>query len=143
MKTILDTAKTWFLESISKVDDLCIVLTEGIVGEEEGVKICDVEFSARPIETQRNSRKIGITFEDPVAWQVVDESFTTFDESEVRDDTSFLQALTKSTYLDYVNAKHGWYRDIVEKEGIHYRVWTENDQIDVVSCKPPKIEEIT
>ena len=51
-----------------------------------------------------------VKFQRPVAWQVVDESYTTWDEDEDRDDIGFLQVLSKSKYRDYVDATHGWYR---------------------------------
>jgi hypothetical protein len=142
MKTVLETGSTWFLESISKVDRLCLVLAEGIVGKEEDTTVCGVDFRSKPVNVEKRSRRVRITFDAPVAWQLVDESFSAFDDSEVRDDTSYLQILSKSKYLEYVNANHGWYSDVKEAEGQHFRIWTEDDVIDVVSCDPPTIEEM-
>ena len=142
MKTILETGSTWFLESISKVDHLCLILAEGLVGQEEDTSIAGVDFRSKTVTVEKQSRRIRVLFQSPIAWQVVDESFTAFDDSEVRDDTSHLQILSKSKYLEYVNANHGWYSAVKEAEGQHYRIWTEDDVVDVVSCAPPEIEEM-
>ena len=142
MKTILETGSTWFLESISKVDQLCLILAEGLVGQEEDTSIAGVKFRSKPVTVEKQSRRIRVLFQSPIAWQVVNESFTAFDDSEARDDTSHLQILSKSKYLEYVNANHGWYSDVKEAEGQHYRIWTEDDVVDVVSCDPPEIEEM-
>jgi hypothetical protein len=143
MKTVLDTAYTWFLESASKFgDELRVIVREGSVGDEETLTINKVDLKCNSIDLQEGGKKVRITFSAPIAWQNVDESYSSFDEYEVRDDKASLQVLTKSRYLDYVNANHGWYTDIKEAEGKHYRIWTEDDVIDVVSTEPPKIEEM-
>jgi hypothetical protein len=142
MKTILDTSRSWFLECLVKTDTLVAVLVEGIVGDEEKTGVAHVEFVSRPIEVRENSRRVRITFDAPIAWQVVDESFTAFDEHEVRDDSSSLQRISKSKYLAYVDENHGWYADIRGTQATHYRIWTENDVVDVVSCEPPDIKEM-
>ena len=143
MKTILDTAYTWFLESAVKLNELLhITVLEGAVGEEETLTINKVEFKCNSIDIEDRGKKVRITFSSPVAWQNIDESYSSYDEYEVRDDKSFLQVLTKSRYLDYVNSNHGWYTDMKEGEGKHYRIWTQDDVIDVVSTEPPTIEKM-
>jgi hypothetical protein len=51
-----------------------------------------------------------------VAWQVVDESYTSFDDYEKRGDSGTLQSLSRSKYLDYVKANHGWFEDLIGDE---------------------------
>ena len=145
MRTILDDAKYWFLEHIAYAGATCrseilAVVVEGLLGETEDLKIGDhVVSDTRPIEAGPASRKLAIRFPQPIAWQVVDESYTTFREEEERDDTSFLQVLSRSAYLDYVLAQHGWFKGPAR----HYRVWTENDVIDVVATEAPLVEPWT
>lgn len=144
MYTILDEGHTWFLEDLSYKDGLAITLIEGILrSEPENIKILNsVIRDAYPIDILPTSKQVLIRFSQFVAWQVVDESFTSFDEYEQRDDKGFIQILTRSKYFDYVNASHGWYPDIIGS-GKHYRIWTCDEVIDIVSCKEPIIELIT
>ena len=141
MRTPLDDAKTWFLDEINYQGELQVIVAEGFVGDgPEDLRIGDhVIRDTYPIETRSDGRYFTIRFPHSVAWQVVDESFTSFDEYEQRDDTGTVQILTRSKYVDYDNASHGWYAD-VRGLALHYRVWTENEVIDVVACEPPVIE---
>lgn len=141
MRTILDEAKTWFLHDLSYDESLKIVLIEGMIGTSpEDIRIFDTVIrDTYPINTSPSSRTILIRFSQFVAWQVVNESFTTFDDYEHRDDTGFIQVIERSKYFDYVNANHGWYADVIGV-GKHYRIWTENEVIDVIACEEPVIE---
>jgi hypothetical protein len=47
-----------------------------------------------------------------------------------------LQVLSRSKYLDYVRANHGWFEDM-RGPAKHYRVWTENEVVDVIACVAP------
>ena len=144
MRTILDESRTWFLQNLSYDGGLKILLIEGFVGtKSEDIKIGDTVLSdTHPIETSQTSKTVQIQFSHFVTWQVIDECFSNFDDYEKRDDLSFLQILERSKYLDYVNANHGWYTDVFGSAK-HYRVWTENEVIDIVSCKEPSIELVT
>ena len=140
MQTILDEGHTWFLDSLVYEDGLTIRLVEGVKGEppkdlEVGDKVIKITY---PVEPSDNSKRVTVKFGIPVAWQVVDESYTSFDKTEVRDAKGYLQVLSKSKYLDYVNASHGWYKDVAG-DASHYRVWTENEVIDVVANEPPGV----
>ena len=55
------------------------------------------------------------------------------------DDTSFIQILSRSHYLDYIRTHHGWFEDRMPTAKL-YRVWTENDVIDVLSPDAPRVE---
>jgi hypothetical protein len=141
LKTILDDAHSWFLHELRYVGELRIVLAEGITANEpEDIKIGEHIISGtRALEPRATSRIVAIAFFRVVAWQLLDESFTAFDDYEERDDDSFLQILSRSRYLDYVRAHHGWFEDRMQIPGL-YRVWTENDVIDVISPDAPRIE---
>ena len=104
MRTVLDDAKTWFLHALVYQDELRVIVAEGFVGDQTE----DLQFGEHTIKDLRSvdvsdkSRLFEIRCPQFVAWQVVNESFTSFDEYEMRDDTGTLQSLSRSKYLDYV-----------------------------------------
>ena len=138
---MLDDAKSWFLHAMVYQDELRVVIAEGFVGDQtEELRIGDHTIKGlRPVDVSDQSRLFVVRFPRIVACQVVDESFTSFDEYEQRDDTGTLQSLSRSKYLDYVKSNHGWFEDMIGPAK-HYRVWTENEVVDVVACEPPTVE---
>ena len=141
MKTVLDEFHASFLHAAIYADgNLRIIVAEGFrAAEPEDFTIGGhVIKDTYALNTSEESRLVEVLFTHPIAWQLVDESFTAFSECEVRDDIFALQVLTQSRYLDYVRANHGWFEDM-RGPGKHYRVWTENEVIDVVACEPPKV----
>ena len=141
MRTLLDDAKTWFLHALCYQDDLRVIVAEGFVGNETE-ELCiggHTITGLKSIDVSDESRLYEIRFQKCVAWQVVNESFTSFDEYELRDDTGTLQTLSRSKYFDYVQENHGWFKDLIGPAK-HYRVWTENEVVDVVACQQPTIE---
>lgn len=144
MKTLLDDLYTSFLHAAMYAErNLRIIVAEGFrAAEPEDLRIgSHVLKGTYAINTSEKSRLVEVRFTRPIAWQLVDESFTAGDEYEVREDKYALQVLTQSRYLDYVNANHGWFEGSMGRgPGKHYRVWTENEVIDVVACEAPTIE---
>lgn len=141
MKTLLDEFHTSFLHAAVYADGvLRVVVAEGFrAPEPEDLIVAGHVFDDTfAICTSKESRLIEVQFKRPIAWQVVDESFTAANDYELRDDNCTLQVLTRSPYLDYVRANHGWFEDI-RGSGKHYRIWTENDVVDVVGCEPPRV----
>lgn len=140
MKTILDDGYSWFLEKISYHENLQLELVEALLGGPENLKIDDVSLGeVNRIETSPKSRVVKVNFEDIIAWQCLDESYTAHDDYEKSDDTGYIQIITRSKYLDYVNDNHGWYPITRNAEGKHYRVWTEDEVVDVVTLGEPEI----
>ncbi len=142
MQTILDTGYTWILDSLVYKDELAISLVEGLKSDTpQDLKFGDAVIrNTSAIETTGASRKVNVKFETPVVWHVIDESYAAKDETEVHDSEGYLRVLTKSKYLNYVDENHGWYRDFVGPASL-YRIWTENEIIDVVAHDPPIITE--
>ena len=70
------------------------------------------------INTSEESRHVELRFTKPIAWQLVDESFTTWDEYEERDDRAMLQVLRRSKYLDYVSRTTVGLKTFADKESI-------------------------
>ncbi|WP_076668181.1 hypothetical protein [Pontibacter indicus] len=145
MKTILDSAYTYYLEGISYRGNgsLQITSVEAFEGQEQlDLQVTeDLKIKGHPLRPTAHSRRFVILFERPVAWQVVDESWCSFDENEIRDTTGALQMIQNSKYFGYVKEQHGWYEHSLGPAK-HYRVGTENEIIEVVSCKEPVIEEL-
>ncbi len=141
MRTVLDDAKTWLLHGIVYQDDLRIIVVEGFQSEEaEDLVVGETNLGpAHSIDIRSDSRKMVVRFPRLVAWQVVDESFTSHDDYESGDD-GVLRILDRSRYLDYVVENHGWFRDMVGPAR-HYRIWTEDDVIDVIAFDEPEIRE--
>jgi len=145
MKTLLDDFHTSFLHAIIYAEgELRIIIAEGFrAAEPEDISIGApvIKSTYAIIDTSEKSRLVEVRFSRPIVWQLVDESFTAADDYEVHEDKFELQVLTQSRYLDYVNANHGWFAHIVALgPGKHYRVWTENEVIDVVACEVPIVE---
>ncbi|CAM1339653.1 hypothetical protein [Tenacibaculum aestuarii] len=144
MKTILDNCKTLFLDELHYNESLQLIVSEGILlNENQSIKIGEGTIdNVKPIVITENSKKFKIEFDfdDIINFQVIDESYTMFDKNEISDTNGFLQIILKSDYLSYVEKSHGWYKDVVDKEGKHYRLWTESDIIDIISIEKPKIE---
>ena len=141
MQTLLDDAKTWFLDRLVYAEEIGVVVVEGFRGGvPEDIQVGEhVIRDAYPVEPRDDSRRLLVRFCRPVAWQVVDESYTSANDTEVRDDDCFLQVLSSSPYLEYVTKNHGWYTDVVGPAR-HYRLWTEDNVIDVVAHDEPVVE---
>jgi hypothetical protein len=142
MKTILDEFRTAFLRTaVYAGGELKLIIAEGICANEpEDLSIGGhVIKETYALYSTAQSRLVEVHFKQPVVWQLVDESFTAWDEYEIRDDKFMIQKLTRSRYLDYVRANHGWFEDILRGKGKHYRIWTEDEVVDVVSCEPPTV----
>jgi hypothetical protein len=142
MKTWLDEFDATFLHAAVYADrELRVIVVEGFqAAKPEDIVIGGhVIKGTYAIDTSEKSRLVEIRFSMPIAWQLVDESFTAGDDYEVREDRFALQVLSRSKYLDYVRANHGWFEDI-RGSAKHYRVWTENDVVDVIACEPPAFE---
>jgi hypothetical protein len=141
MQSLLDEFHASFLHAVIYAEaELRIIVAEGFrAAEPKDIAIAGhVIKGCYAIDTSEKSRLVEVRFNAPIAWQLVDESFTADNDYEVREDKFALQVLTQSRYLDYVRANHGWFEDM-RGPGKHYRVWTENEVLDVVACEPPTV----
>ena len=137
----------WQVHAIVYREDLQLILAEMFVGEPNDSRVDpnplvqEILRTSRPIEVRVDSRLMVVRFPRTVAWQVVDESYTSWDDYEERDDTSKIQIITRSKYLDYVYQNHGWFRETIGPAKL-YRVLTANEVIDVIACELPTIEPL-
>jgi hypothetical protein len=134
----------WQVHAIVYRDDLQLILAEMFVGEPNDTRVDpnpvvqEILRRTRPIEVRDDGRLMVVRFPRTVAWQVVDESYTSWDDYEERDDKSTIQVITRSKYLDYVHENHGWFRETVGPAKL-YCVLTANEVIEVVAYEPPTI----
>ena len=148
MHSLLDN-KNWFLHGLEYQGTLRVVVVEARTGErkeedyqdETNETLRKILQGSVPIEVHQDSMYARVVFERVVAWQAIDESYTSWDDYEIRDDNSSLQVLSRSRYLEHINKHHGWYKDVVGLAQ-HYRVLTYDEIIDVVAIEPPTVEEI-
>jgi hypothetical protein len=143
MKTNYDTAATWFLHQITYRESLRVIIAEGIQSDQsEDIQLGKMNLGeGYALTVEQNSRRFSIEFSLPIAWQVVDESYTTHESYEAGD-RGFLRKLTQSHYFDYINQHHRLYKELVGPAS-HYRVWTENEVIDVIAQDDPVIQPWT
>ncbi|MFA7237103.1 MAG: hypothetical protein WC058_09580 [Phycisphaeraceae bacterium] len=140
LRTELDGARMWLLRKVVYQDDLCLFLAEMFAGnpmEDRRLGNCVIE-GRRKIEPREDSRHFIVRFPQFVAWQVVDETYTTKDDYEQCDDTGVLQILSRSKYLDYIKSSHGWFEATLGPAK-QYRVCTANEIVDVVACQSPTV----
>ena len=141
MHTIIDEFDTSFLRGVMYKDrELRIIVAEGFESPcPEDIEILGhVIKGARSLETSPRSRCVEVLFGRPIAWQMVDESFSHWDEYEIRDDKCKLQIMSQSRYLDFLKAHHAGF-DVFHGPVKHYRIWTENEVLEVVAGAPPAI----
>lgn len=142
MQTLLDTAHSLILESIQYNDEgLKIEFLELFRNSTpEHVQITnEVRIdNVHAIEPNENSRKFIVLFEEILTWQVVDESAYCFDENEILNSNGFLKIVGNSDYMQYVQKQFGWYEHISGKTQ-HFRIWSENRIVDVISTMKPQI----
>ncbi|HVS17776.1 MAG TPA: hypothetical protein VMT18_04185 [Planctomycetota bacterium] len=141
MQTLLDESKYWFLEALVHGDEIRAILAEGtrsttpediVIGDQ----VVEDTYSVSPTI---KGRRVEVRFSRPVACQVIDEAYTSFDESEVRDDTGVIQSLSRSAYLRFVEDHHGWFRDVVGPAA-HYRLHALDRIIDVIAHDAPVVQ---
>ncbi len=94
--------------------------------------------SARRIVPVPNGRVVTVGFERVLAHMVTDESYSVANSKEVVEGEGKLQVLSRSPFLDLFNT-HGLGPLVAGGPYLHYRVWTENRVIDVISTQPPRV----
>ncbi len=140
MKSILDNGHSWILEKLAYDGDLEIYLkelrrrqpTDLVIGN-------DVIKNTTLLKPALDSMRVRISFDYYLSWQCLNESACTGFEGDVYDGSGFISLLSQSSYLSYILEHHGWYQDVQEQQAKHYRIWSENEVIDIVSFSEPKI----
>lgn len=120
MKTDLDKHKSWINTKI----------------------ILDTHLIIEMEEIGNSAVRSKIEFDDFLCWQCFDESADVQDKTEVVESRGFIATISKSKYLDYAKAAFGWYMDIKPPVKL-YRIWSEDDIVEVITYKEPKVTVIT
>ncbi|GAC40525.1 hypothetical protein GPSY_4924 [Paraglaciecola psychrophila 170] len=129
MNTILsESSDNFYFHNVSfgynkneDCDELNIFLVEGEYADHDTAK-----------------RLAKITFLAPIMWQQMEESHSSFDEYEIRDDGGLIQIIERSRYFDFVNTTYPWYKDIRGKAQ-HIRVWSQNIVSEVIAKDIPAV----
>ncbi len=142
MKSILEDCYTLFLEKLVYDGKLQILVCAGIVADKiETMMIGDVEMEGCRRILKADQFYL-IEFPSVIFWQLIDESYSSFDSGEKRDDNGkFINTISSSKYQDYLNETHGWYKYSFAETKM-YRIWTEDDVVEVVSSEPPIVSKI-
>lgn len=142
MKSILDNGYSWILERIEYSNGLDIYLRELKRGPMQDAEIAGSAIikNVYPLRSDESCLAARVSFSDLLAWQCLNESATTDFSGDVQESAGFLSVLSSSAYLSYVLSNHGWYVEVQKRPVRHYRVWSENEILDVVSFGAPAIE---
>ena len=136
--TTLDADAIWFLEAAVYDGHLTLQLAEALPSDTtDGRMVGDAVVETHPLEVTEASRCYDLRFEAPTAWQVVDEEVT----GERAPGVPVVELLEDSPYLGFIRESCGWFS---EGEGRvrHWRVWTLEEVVDVVSTAEPSLEAV-
>jgi hypothetical protein len=145
VRTVLDeqggASHGWFLEGfVLRERAVTLVLAEGIAADEPTPLVIGEHTleGSRLVEVTTQSRRFRVVFQDVAAHQVIDESYTAWDEYEQLDGTDQIRVLSRSRFLDFIHAHHGWM--FVMVDGLrHYQVVTLDSVVDIVAAGEPII----
>jgi hypothetical protein len=137
MKSPLDDHDLWFLEAAVYQGTLTLTLAEGFESEEpEEVFMGDSFVETFPLEVTGASRWFELRFEEVAAWQLYDAEIGREREPEGSEAGGVVQVLGASPYLEFIRSTCEWFSE-TEGETQHYRIWTVEEVIDVISPSPP------
>ena len=142
MRTILDDATTWFLESSRLSADglLVIRLAEGIKGKERlpvqvGEQILGPYF---PVTIEAASRIVEVRFANALAFFSLNESYDTPDSTLQTNDRTTLRAVTDSRFRQYLAANTSAF-ELCPPPLTEWLLWTENQLFQVLCSGEPEV----
>jgi hypothetical protein len=142
MQTILDTGHSWFLEKLVYEDKLQVYVLEALLSD----KPEELTINGHTIEntycliTTETSRQFVISFDEILAYNVVEESYTFANDYEIRT-KGILCKYERSFYLDFI-VSSTLVESLKTKQYAHYGVILENFTIDVISTTAPNILQL-
>lgn len=141
METILDTGHSWLLESLIYRDALQVHVVEGIrSAEPEKLKIAGVDLGeGYAIDVNEESRHFSVVFEDVIAYQVLNESYTSCDEYEIKTE-GVLCRYERSHYLDFIRSST-LIDSLRANAYTHFALTLQDDIIDVITESEPRINK--
>ncbi len=145
MRTILDDATTWFLESSCQSVDgsLVIRLAEGIKGKDRlpvqvGEQILGPYF---PVTIESVSRVVEVRFANALAFLSLNESYDMPDPTLQVDDRSNLRAVADSRFRQYLAANTSSF-ELGPQPLTEWLLWTENQLIQVLCSGEPEVIQL-
>ena len=81
-----------------------------------------------------------ISFDNPIAYQVLDESYTAFDDNQKIETGRLFAKLKNSSYLEFIS--NTTFADAFSEGFQHYLICTVEKIVDVIAAKKPKVERI-
>ena len=144
MKSILDSAHTWFLESFAQgaYEPLVIRVVEGsLSGRSASFEVVGKTFGPyESVETTSESRRVEIRFDPVFAFFTHREDVDTVDPARVFENpNSFIREVTASSlkaYADIATGMVGRHWGPVHE----YHVWTADQIFQLFSTQPPVVE---
>lgn len=140
MKTPLDEQRTdqrsvWFLEGAVYDGTLTLHLAEAVESETpDEWLVGDALVETLPLELTAESRLYDLHFDELAAWQAADAEIVGEREGE----GDVVEVHDDSPYLRFIRETCGWFSE-AEGEMRHYRIWTLEEVVDVISAAPPSV----
>ena len=136
MKTILDTAHTWFFERAfhAYLDELTLDLVEGVKSQErELVEAPDRQLGPYfPVRVLPESRCVTVRFAKVLAYQAVNESYGA-PRTDIACDEGRLRECSALEYLSYLR-KDTLIDDLMRDRYRAFMLWTEDQVFFVVAA---------
>lgn len=136
MRSVLDEAETWDLESVQFNGTLTVTLVELRRGASTSLTVDGARVSVAEA-----GRRAVVTFRSVAAYQVVDEPHARTDEPRLAGDEGVLAVLGTSRFLDSLGHS-ALGAAVVRGELRHYRLCTPDFVLDAASSRAPEIEQV-
>jgi hypothetical protein len=145
MKTPLDTAHTWFLESCTQLasGELRIRLAEGSKGPERAPMqiAAGVAGSYFPVTVESSKRAVDVIFENALALFTYNESYDAGDLELAADDRAKLRKVSASSFRKHASASTSIF-ELVTEPITEWFLWTEDQVFQILSTTEPTIVEV-
>lgn len=147
MQTVLDTAHTWFLDSIAQELNgaLTIRLVEGIKGgERQFVEVGETALGPYfPVRVEAESRCVEVSFPNAHAFFVFNESFNKSDPALKKEGNGrFLYVADASSFRTFVESRT-LVTQLIDEPYQEYVLWCEDRVLHVLSSDPPVISLVS
>lgn len=143
MHTVLDTAHTWFMDSIAQEPSgaLMVRLVEGIKGgERQLVEVGETALGPYfPVRVEAGSRCVEVSFPNAHAFFVFNESFDKSDPAlKKKGEGRFLYVADASSFRTFVESRT-LVTQLIDEPYQEYVLWCEDRVLHALSSDPPVI----
>jgi hypothetical protein len=144
MRTLLDTAHTWFLEGSTQLPsgELRIRLAEGIKGGERiPAQVAGIARSFFPVTVQSASRAVDVIFANAHALFTFNESYDTDKLALIAEDRAKLVKVAGSSFRKHASATTSIF-ELVDVPISEWFLWTEDQVFQILASGEPRIVEV-